>query len=236
VSDVGRLLASGRDGDIYEYGPGLVLRRTRRGRVIEHEARVMEYAAQRGFPVPRVHEVRAGGTEIVMERLVGPMMMDVMAKRPQTLVANTNLLADLHDRLHELSAPDWLTSVSGGGSLLHLDLHPMNVMMTGRGPVVIDWTNAASGDPLTDVGLTYVLLTCPRAPMPRPARIALQPFRVAIARVFARRYRGGAFDAHIAHAAELKMLDPNMLPDEVERCRRLAVRRRSAFEAKRGSG
>jgi hypothetical protein len=31
MSEVGRLLASGRDGDIYECGPGLVLRRTRRG-------------------------------------------------------------------------------------------------------------------------------------------------------------------------------------------------------------
>jgi aminoglycoside phosphotransferase (APT) family kinase protein len=237
VTEVGPLLASGRDGDIYEYGQGLVLRRTKRGRVIEHEARVMEYAAGHGFPVPRVHEVRAGGTEIVMERLDGPMMMDVMAKRPQTLVANAKLLADLHDQLHEISAPEWLPTVDGsGGRLLHLDLHPMNVMMTPRGPVVIDWTNAASGDPLFDVGLTYVLLTCPRAPMPRFARLAVQPFRVAIARVFARRYRDGALDARIADAAELKMLDPNMLPDEIENCRRLARRRRPPFAATRGSG
>ena len=140
-----------------------MLRRTKRGRVIVHEARVMEYAADHGFPVPRVHDVRAGGTEIVMERLAGPMMMDVMARRPQTLVANTRLLADLHDQLHEISGPEWLPSVTGERKrLLHLDLHPMNVMMTTRGPVVIDWTNAARGDPLIDVGLTYVLLTCPR--------------------------------------------------------------------------
>jgi aminoglycoside phosphotransferase (APT) family kinase protein len=227
VTEVGPLLASGRDGDIYEYGPGLVLRRTKHGRVIEHEARVIEYAAEHGFPVPRVHEVRAGGTEIVMERLVGPMMMDVMAKRPQKLFANARLLADLHDQLHEIAAPEWLRSINdGGGRLLHLDLHPMNVMLTRRGPVVIDWTNAASGDPLIDVGLTYVLLTCPRAPIPRVAQIAVQPMRVAIARVFARRYRGRALDAHIADAAELKMFDPNMLPDEIENCRRLAARRR----------
>ncbi len=131
MTEVGPLLASGRDGDIYEYGPGLVLRRTKHGRVIEHEARVIEYAAEHGFPVPRVHEVRAGGTEIVMERLVGPMMMDVMAKRPQKLFANARLLADLHDQLHEIAAPDWLRSIDGGGGrLLHLDLHPMNVMLT----------------------------------------------------------------------------------------------------------
>jgi aminoglycoside phosphotransferase (APT) family kinase protein len=227
MSEAGRLLASGRDGDIYECGPGLVLRRTRHGRVIEREALVMRYAADHGFPVPRVHEVRAGGTEIVMERLDGPMMMDVMAKRPHTMVRNARLLADLHDQLHEIAAPDWLPRVDDDGDrLVHLDLHPMNVMMTAHGPVVIDWTNAAAGNPLTDIGLTYVLLTCPRAPVPRIVRTALQPLRVALARVFVRRYRGAALDDRIANAAELKMLDPNMLPDEIENCRRLAARKR----------
>jgi hypothetical protein len=40
-----KLLASGRDGDIFEFAPGLVLRRTRSGRSIAHEARTMRYAA-----------------------------------------------------------------------------------------------------------------------------------------------------------------------------------------------
>lgn len=225
--EAGRLLASGRDGDIYEFAPGLVLRRTKHGRVIDHEARIMEYAAEHGYPVPRVHEVRAGGTEIVMERLEGPMLMQVMSKRPHTMVRNTRLLADLHDQLHEIAAPDWLPRLDDGGDrLVHLDLHPMNVMMTRRGPVVIDWTNAARGDPLTDVALTYVLLTCPRAPLPYALRAALQPSRLMLARVFIARYRGDDLKQRIAEAAELKMLDPNMLPDEIERCRRLADRKR----------
>ena len=96
-----------------------------------------------------------------MERLDGPMMMDVMIRKPWTIKRYANLLADLHDRLHEIAAPEWVTRLDGEGDrLLHLDLHPMNVMLTSRGPVVIDWTNAAAGDPLTDVGLTYVLMTC----------------------------------------------------------------------------
>jgi aminoglycoside phosphotransferase (APT) family kinase protein len=221
-------LASGRDGDIFECGAGLVLRRARGGRVIEREARVMEYAAAHGYPVPRIHDVRARGTEIVMERLDGPMMMDVMASRPWTVIANAKLLADLHDQLHLIPAPEWLPSLDGGGDrLVHLDLHPLNVIMTARGPVGIDWTNAASGDPLLDVALTYVLLTCPRAPVPLVARLALQPFRVFIGRVFTRRYPSGPLDQRIADAAELKMLDPNMFPDEVDKCRRLAARMRN---------
>jgi aminoglycoside phosphotransferase (APT) family kinase protein len=228
VTSTGPLLASGRDGDIFEYGPGLVLRRARGGRVIEREARVMEYAAAKGYPVPRVDAVRAGGTEIVMERLDGPLMMNVMASRPWTLARNARLLADLHDQLHEIPAPDWLPPHDGDGDcLVHLDLHPLNVIMSARGPVVIDWTNAARGDPLLDIALTYVLLTCPRAPLPPIARLLLQPFRGVLARTFTRRYRGAELNAHIAEAAELKALDRNMFPDEIEKCHQLAARMRN---------
>ena len=225
MGDVRRLIASGRDGDIYEYGPGLVLRRSKHGRVIEPEARAMLYAAEQGYPVPHVREVRAGGTEILMERLEGPMMMDVLARRPHTIGHHARLLADLHDRLHQIPGPDWLPGLgAGGGRLLHLDLHPMNVMMTKRGPVVIDWANAARGDPLLDVGMTYVLLTCPRMPLPSLLRASLQPLRVAMARLFVHRYRGPELDRWTAEAAQLKALDSNLFPDEVRRCERLAVR------------
>ena len=51
-----KLLASGRDGDIFEFAPGLVLRKTRDGRSIAHEARTMQYVAEHGYPVPRIEE------------------------------------------------------------------------------------------------------------------------------------------------------------------------------------
>src|SRR3984893_14206917 len=96
----GPLLESGRDGDIFEFGPGLVLRRARSGRVIEGEARVIAYAREHGYPVPEIHGVRSGGTEIVMERIEGPMMMDVMMHKPWLIPRYSRELADLHDRLH----------------------------------------------------------------------------------------------------------------------------------------
>ena len=225
--EVGPLLASGRDGDIFEYGPGLVIRKTRDGRSLENEARVMHFAAEHGYPVPAVEEVRAGGTEIVMERIDGPMMMDDMAKQPWTMPRYASMLADLHDTLHEIPAPDWLPRLPDDGDrLVHLDLHPMNVMLSARGPVVIDWTNASCGDALSDASLTYVLLTCPQMPAPRVVQVLAKPAREFLARMFARRYRSPAFDAHLAVAAEMKALDRNMLPAEVAACRRLAVRAR----------
>ncbi len=50
----GPLVASGRDSEIFEYGPNLVLRRARNRRSMEKEAKVMGYVAQHGYPVPRV--------------------------------------------------------------------------------------------------------------------------------------------------------------------------------------
>jgi aminoglycoside phosphotransferase (APT) family kinase protein len=225
--EVGPRLASGRDGDIFEFGPGLVLRRTRDGRSLEHEARVMGFVAEHRYPVPAVEEVRAGGTELVMERIDGPMMMDVMVRQPWTMAHYASMLADLHDALHEIPAPDWFAQLPDGGDrLVHLDLHPMNVMLSPRGPVVIDWTNAARGDALTDTALTYVLLRCPQMPAARVVQVLTRPARVFLARRFARRYRGPTFDAHLATAAEMKALDPHMSASEVTACQRLAGRAR----------
>src|ERR1700722_10388813 len=43
VMEPGPLVASGRDSDIFEYGPDLVLRRSREGRSMLQEGRIMEY-------------------------------------------------------------------------------------------------------------------------------------------------------------------------------------------------
>src|ERR1700690_459111 len=169
-----KLLASGRDGDIFEFAPGLVFPKTRGGSSIAHEARTMRYAAEHGFPVPRIEEVRADGTEIVMERIDGPIMVDAMVRPPWKLGAHLRLLADLHDQLHEIAAPDWLPGMPDGGDrLLHLDLPPLNVIMSPTGPVVIDWPNARRGDPMLDVAVTFALISCGRIPLPRPVAAAM---------------------------------------------------------------
>ncbi len=92
----GPLLASGRDSDIYECGPGTVLRRARNGRSLEREARVMEYVRARGYPVPEVHDLRCGGSELVMERVDGPHLLDAIGARPWKIRRMANVLADLH--------------------------------------------------------------------------------------------------------------------------------------------
>jgi aminoglycoside phosphotransferase (APT) family kinase protein len=227
VTDHGPLLASGRDGDIFEFGPGLVLRKTRDGRKIEHEARIIQYVADHGYPVPAIKDVLDDGTAIVMERIDGPLMVDAMLKPPWKMPAMLKTLGDLHDQLHEIPAPEWFPQLPDGGDrVVHLDLHPLNVIMSPRGPVVIDWPNAARGEGISDAALTYVLLTCPTMPGPRALDIALRPIRPRVGKMFAKRWWNAAFRERIAAAADLKALDKNMSPTEVDAIHNLAAKMR----------
>ncbi len=232
ATETGPLLASGRDGDIYEFGPGLVLRRAKSGRVIEQEAQTIAYAHEHGYPVPQIHDVLSGGTEIVMDRIEGPMMADEMLRQPWKMPRYCRELADLHDRLHVIPAPEWLPDL-GGDRLVHLDLHPLNVMMTASGPIVIDWPNAARGDALLDVGVTFMLLTCPRIPGSDLLNRVLRPARGAMGRAFTKRYRGPELDVQLVNAAALKSLDANMAPDEVANIERAGAQRRHGSRVSR---
>ena len=97
----------------------------------------------------------------------------------------------------------------------------MSILST-RGPIVIDWSNADVGDALSDAALTYVLLTCPQMPGPWVLRIAAQPARESLARLFARRYQDNSFAERIVVAADLKTLDRHMTPAEIANLHRLA--------------
>ena len=142
-------IASGREADIFALDAGRVLRRYRRVADVTGEAAVMTHVAAHGYPVPAVHA--AQGSEMVLERLDGPTLAQAMAAGDLPVADGAALLAALLERLHEVPP---LTR----GSILHLDLHPENVMLTGRGPVVIDWCNATDGPPDLDTALSALIL------------------------------------------------------------------------------
>jgi len=68
VTSLGPLIAAGRDADIFAYGDRLVLRRSRQGRSMMAEAKVMEYVRGHGYPVPAIDHLSDDGTDLVMER------------------------------------------------------------------------------------------------------------------------------------------------------------------------
>ncbi|HEV3211891.1 MAG TPA: phosphotransferase [Acidimicrobiales bacterium] len=215
----GPLLAQGRDADVFEYGDGKVLRRSREGRSLIPESRTLSYLHAHGYPVPRVDEVSDDGRDLVMERVDGPTMVDAIARRPWTLRRSARLLADLHDRLHELDAPDFLAParIGTGSKVVHLDLHPLNVLMSRTGPVVIDWTGAGAGDPDVDVAVAWVLMAAgelPRANRVRTAALGVS--RRLLVSTFVSCFERGPILERLRDVVAWKVKDPHMSPSEVE--------------------
>jgi aminoglycoside phosphotransferase (APT) family kinase protein len=225
VKEPGPHLASAREADIFEYGPGLVLRRSRHGRSLAGEARIMDYARAQGYPVPAVEEVSDDGLDMVMERVDGVDMVTTMIRRPWTIRQQGRLLADLHRRLHDLAAPDWLRAVpvGDGQRLLHLDLHPLNVLMSRSGPIVIDWTNACRGDPAVDVALTWALMVAGDVPRGRVLSSIITRVRSLLVRSFLDASDEGAARGVLPDVVALKVRDPNMSVVEQGRMWRLVA-------------
>jgi uncharacterized protein (TIGR02172 family) len=124
---------------------------------------------------------------LVYERVNGLPMDQVLATKPWRFFSFTHLLAqlqaDMHassitpdivsqkqrlkQRLQETDAlPDDLRNgilnaleqMPDGERLCHGDFHPQNVLITRRGPVIIDWTDATRGDPIADVARSSIIL------------------------------------------------------------------------------
>jgi aminoglycoside phosphotransferase (APT) family kinase protein len=150
-----RLIAAGRASEIFDLGGGRVLRRFKSGGHPEREALVMRHARLHGYPVPEVLDYDPGG--LVLEKVEGHTMCEAAVSQPSRVRAHAALLAHLHQALHEIDAPNGLPAIGEGGRLLHLDLHPGNVILAPDGPVVIDWTNARRGRPSFDVAMTWVI-------------------------------------------------------------------------------
>jgi aminoglycoside phosphotransferase (APT) family kinase protein len=176
------------------------------------EARTMEYVRAQGYPAPAISEISDDGTDLVMERLDGPSMLGALGRRPWAVRRMGAELADLHQRLHEISAPDWLTDApSGHGDrLIHLDLHPLNVIVTPKGPVVIDWPNAARGDGNTDIALTWVLLVAGGIPVGRLKATVLGWGRALLVESLLDRFDRPAVSAQLSGVVEWKVRDPHM--------------------------
>ncbi|MFJ8631048.1 phosphotransferase [Streptomyces sp. NPDC093568] len=144
----GRLLGSGRASDVYEIDEAWVLRRDREGYADGlAEGALMERLRAHGYPVPRVRLADSSRSDLVMQRLYGPTMLEALVAGDIGPRESGELLARLLRQLHAVP-----------GRVVHLDLHPENVLLTPDGPYVIDWANAEVGDPGLDWGMSAVIL------------------------------------------------------------------------------
>jgi aminoglycoside phosphotransferase (APT) family kinase protein len=217
------MVGTGRSADVFAHDRGKVLRRYRAPRDTEREVAAMRHARSHGYPVP---EARAlSDTEIVMDRLDGPTMLDDLARRPWRLDGHAALLAALHRNLHEIRAPRWLPAPLGDGeSLLHLDLHPDNVILTKHGPFVIDWPNVARGRGEADVAHTWIVLAC-STPTTGPLRQGVSRVgRGLFLRRFLRRFESGRLLPHLDAAGAYRLENRTLPQEELDAIGRLLAR------------
>jgi aminoglycoside phosphotransferase (APT) family kinase protein len=156
--------ASGRDADVYALDDSWVLRRYRNGHPVRDEADFMRWVARFDYPVPAVRDV--DGADMVLQRLDGPTLADAAIAGEISPVELGELHADLHRRLQAIPAP----SGTPGRVVVHGDLHPLNVIATADGPVVIDWRNAQEDTAAFDVAMTAIIF----------AQVALDPSFAAL--------------------------------------------------------
>jgi aminoglycoside phosphotransferase (APT) family kinase protein len=221
----GPLIASGRDADVFDIGDGRVLRRKRTpSDAVIYETRVMrfmheQHRAGRGVRLPEVFDLDGDHDptrDIVMEHVDGDTMIADLEQRPWKVIAYGNLLARLQRQINDVIAPDWMTTPSTAAaaqrrddSVLHLDLHPPNVIMSPSGPVVIDWTNAAGGPAGFDAALSYVEMATFEVAGLRDRigqRLMVGSFK---------RARGsGEIDAFTVAACDHRLADANLTPGE----------------------
>ncbi|QIG42333.1 phosphotransferase [Nocardioides anomalus] len=191
------LLASGRDCEVFLLDDGRVARAYTDGRPAEAEATLIRRLHALGYPVPEVFGWE--GPRIVMARVAGPTLGEQLFAGEVTVAEAAATQADLQARLHALRWP-------GGEPLLHLDLHPLNVLVGPSGPVVIDWTNARPGPPGLDVAMSALIL----------AGVALTG-EVPEARDLLTAYAAVApapYADHLDEAAALRLSTPHTTADE----------------------
>ncbi|MER6949754.1 phosphotransferase [Nonomuraea sp. NPDC000554] len=206
---IGHLLASGRSADVYALDEGRVLRRYRSGHDATGEAVLMAHLSASGFPVPRVHPGGEARTDLVMDRLSGPTMAQALLSGSMAAEEGGETLARLLGHLHTVPAR---AGNGPGDRILHLDLHPENVLLTPEGPVVIDWCNAEEGPPGLDWAMSALILA--------QVAVAAAPERAAAVRavlVSLLENRGTEPGGHVGEARARRAADPNLTRDEIDR-------------------
>lgn len=127
-----------------------------------------------------------GRNGLIYERADGESMTAVFQRKPWMVISFSRILARLHAEMHAcvfnadvpyqhkklvhkiqhadaLPTPlktallNSLHSLPEGDRVCHGDFHPANVLISGDNATVIDWIDAARGNPLADVARTTII-------------------------------------------------------------------------------
>jgi uncharacterized protein (TIGR02172 family) len=188
---------------------------------VYHEARIGRIVAEAGLLAPAIGDTVEvdGRLGIIYERIAGPPMLDTLARRPWSWRRLARQFAEVHVAMHncvrsELPAQRQgfvraivyaprlddtvrqhvlaaLDQMPDGESVCHGDYHPANLILSPRGPIVIDWMTACHGNAVADVARTVLMLRTAVLPedMPLAQRVMTQLLRQAFLSAYLRAYR-----------------------------------------------
>jgi aminoglycoside phosphotransferase (APT) family kinase protein len=147
-------------------------------------------------------KVRTAGTltgtaQALVNKTPAPPQLERLKVRLQRQIESSPHVPDEYRPL----AARALAELPDGDRLCHGDLHPANVMRTAHGTAVIDWSNAASGDPAADVARTLIILTFGEPP-PGTSQITLRLQRLG-RRILRSRYYNAYQSAHPIDVARI---------------------------------
>ena len=137
-----------------------------------------------------------GRAASVWQRVEGASLWQQTVERPARGAYFGVLLAEVHEALFALTTPvilppqrdrlatkirraaatldpafadalDLLPPPPPIASLCHGDLHPSNVILSPRGPMIVDWFDASRGEPVADVARSTLVLLAHGADPPR---------------------------------------------------------------------
>lgn len=211
IADSAHLIARGRNADVYLMNDTQVLRRLHTGATTYPNVDLLRHLNALGFPTARVIDV--DGTDLIMERLHGPTLLQALDAEEVTMAEGVRILLDLHAVLHALPPPPGSTAAgtatgSGPASVLHLDLHPGNILLTADGPQVIDWESARLGPADLDLATTALVF----------AEVVVDgnEFAQAAHRMLRRftQETGPGFGDYLVEAAALRSARPTLDPVE----------------------
>jgi len=184
----------------------------------EHEARVTQAVHEAGLPAPAVEGIVDvdGRLGIIFERIEGPSMLRELTSKPGKLFRLARSLAELHVAMHSCELPELpsqqgklendiravaalpahvreaalkaLAELPDGSAVCHGDFHPDNIIMSSRGPIIIDWITASQGNPLADIARTWLLLRLSEVPSFIAGRWVINSVRALFHSIYLKRY------------------------------------------------
>ena len=194
MGSLGEKIGEGAMADVHAWAPGQVLKLFKPGfrrRVGWWEAQMTRAVFAAGGPAPEVlnEQILEGRYGIVMPRLDGPTLLQLLQTGTMTSEEAGAILATLALSVHQTPTPAEVlpirrymeVSLQGPDAQLpepivkgvlalidrlppddrlsHCDLHPGNVIMTAEGPRLIDWTATKRGGAPLDLACCHFLRT-----------------------------------------------------------------------------